>query len=525
MADTDRPVEGLAGDPEGQRHHRDHGDAQGLRHGAMHLAEDVGEARRRASEVMARIEWQTLPRIRHFHEFWYSKRSILVCVLAALVTFVLLWQQDATLRATMTVFVFAACAWLLEPIPLYMTGLAVPMLLVLMGVFDPDEAFRPFSNSVIFLMIGGLVLAQALQKHGLDHRIAYATLLWSRGRIDRLVLLMMLVTAFLSMWMSNTAAVAVLLPVTFSVMAALPPERENLKWKLLLGLTLSSILGGMAMLTGTPPNLIAADALAGYDTFDFARWALIGLPVSMLSLLAIFYVLKRRYPSPDITLDLEAVRRQRDEAGPLSRDQRAVLAIFAITILMWFFGANVERMLDLPPSLSSAAIVSIISVVMLSVMGLLDMEDVHEVKWEIIFLLGGGLVLGEALLASGAAERMGSFIADAGSGMPVVAIVAIFVVLTVVLTNFISNTATAAILVPIGLQTAEAMGIAPTAFVMAIGLSASIAFVTPVGTPSVALVYSTGKLPKRFLFTNGAIAAVITAALVLVAVWLAFLAF
>jgi len=106
-----------------------------------------------------------------------------------------------------------------------------------------------------------------------------------------------------------------------------------------------------------------------------------------------------------------------------------------------------------------------------------------------------------------------------------VAIVAIFVVLTVVLTNFISNTATAAILVPIGLQTAEAMGIAPTAFVMAIGLSASIAFITPVGTPSVALVYSTGKLPKRFLFTNGAIAAVITAALVLVAVWLAFLAF
>jgi sodium-dependent dicarboxylate transporter 2/3/5 len=478
---------------------------------------------------VARLEFigPFLPR--RFHEFLYHRRNILICVLAALVTYVALQGQEPLLQRTMAVFVFAASSWLLEALPLYITGLSIPMLLALAGVLEPDEAFRPFAHQVIFLMIGGLVLAQAIQRHGLDRRIAYATLIWSRGSIDRLVLLVMLVTAFMSMWMSNTAAVAVLLPVMFSIMAALPEDRVNLRWKLLLGLTIASTIGGMAMLTGSPPNLIAAAALddaraAGGGGFGFAEWAVYGLPVSLLSVLAVFLVLRWRYPSPDARLDVEAIARQRREAGPLNWNQKTVVGVFAATIFLWFSGGAVEEWLGLPPSISSAAMVSIVSIVALSALGLLDMKDVHEVRWEIIFLLGGGLVLGEALMVSGAAERMGSWVAGGSAGLPLIAVVGVFLALTVLLTNFISNTATAAILVPIALQTASALGADPTPFLIGIGLAASIAFITPVGTASTAIVYSTGMLPKGVLLRNGLVAAAVTALVVLAMVWLLSLA-
>jgi di/tricarboxylate transporter len=152
------------------------------------------------------------------------------------------------------------------------------------------------------------------------------------------------------------------------------------------------------------------------------------------------------------------------------------------------------------------------------------MKDVHEVRWEIIFLLGGGLVLGEALMVSGAAERMGSWVAGGSAGLPLIAVVGVFLALTVLLTNFISNTATAAILVPIALQTASALGADPTPFLIGIGLAASIAFITPVGTASTAIVYSTGMLPKGVLLRNGLVAAAVTALVVLAMVWLLSLA-
>jgi sodium-dependent dicarboxylate transporter 2/3/5 len=162
--------------------------------------------------------------------------------------------------------------------------------------------------------------------------------------------------------------------------------------------------------------------------------------------------------------------------------------------------------------------VSILAVLIMFGLGLLEMPNVHNIQWEIIFLLGGGLALGSAMWVSGTAAWIGGSIAGLAAHVPSVVIVLLFVVLTIVLTNFISNTATAAVLVPIALSTAEQMGIDPTGLVMAVGLSASIAFITPVGTPSTAMIYATGLLPRRYLINNGVLVALACALIILAVV-------
>ena len=214
-----------------------------------------------AIHKVARLEWVHVPRPKRLHDFIYDQRNFLIAVAAALITYAITYQQPEDIRRTLAVFVFAALSWLLEVFPIAITGLTIPILLTLLGVFDVNEALAPFSHPVIFLFIGGLVMGQSMKRHGLDQRLALAMLAFSKGRIDRLVLSVMLGTAALSMWMSNTVAVAVLLPVILSIVASMPKNLVNLRSKILVGMTISTTLGGMMMLTGSTPNLIAAAAL------------------------------------------------------------------------------------------------------------------------------------------------------------------------------------------------------------------------------------------------------------------------
>ncbi len=502
------PADETPGEP--GEHRRETGE----RHRLEDLEHEVAEVLHRVT----RIKWVRVQRPRRLHQFIYDRRGFFLCVLAGVVTYMVTHEQPVEIRQVSAVFVFTAGCWLLEVFPLSITGLMVPVLLSFTGVFTVAEAFAPFAHPVIFLFIGGLVLGEAMRHHGLDRRIAYLILSWSRGNINRLVLLVMAGVAFMSMWMSNTVAIAVLLPVVLSILGTLPESLVHVRRKILIGITIATTLGGMMLLTGSTPNLITAAALETARPFGFNQWAYYGLPVGLLCLFVTYIILTRRYPSPDITLDMREVEEQRREAGPLGLKQRAVLYVFVFTIFLWFFGGTVEAWLGLPPSISSAALVSILAVLIMFGLGLLEMPNVHNIQWEIIFLLGGGLALGSAMMASGTAAWIGGSIAGLAAHVPSVVIVLLFVVLTIVLTNFISNTATAAVLVPIALSTAEQMGIDPTGLVMAVGLSASIAFITPVGTPSTAMIYATGLLPRRYLINNGVLVALACALIILAVV-------
>lgn len=467
-----------------------------------------------------RIEWVTFSMPRKLNSFIYSRRNLFVAIIFAVISYFLLSGQPEMIRRVVATFTFAAGCWILEVFPLPITGLMIPVLLSLFGVFSPQQAFAPFSNSIIFLMIGGLVLGQAIKKHGLDRWIGYNLITYSKGKIDRLILLTMLVTAFISMWMSNTVAIAVILPVALSILTAIPEQLVNLRKKMLLGISISTSLGGMAMLTGSTPAMLAAGLLEQVTAFGFLQWAYYGLPVSICSLVIAFLVLKKMFPSPKLTLDLDEVLAQKKQAERFSSSQKKVITVFLGTIILWFMGGQIEQMLGMSVSISSAALVSIMAVLVMFGSNLLDLRDLQSIQWELIFLVGGGLLLGEAMIASGAAGQISDALFSFNSVAPMIVLPLLFGVISLILTNFISNSATGAMMIPIAIETSRLLGISPVPFVMAVALSAIIAFITPVGVPSTALVYSTGRVSKGELIKAGVAIALPTLMVSLLAVWL-----
>jgi len=466
------------------------------------------------------IKWITYEAPEKLHKFLYSKKNLFLVIIIAILSYFITIDQPEVVRRTIATFVFAAGCWMLEVFPLPITGLMIPALLTLLGVFSPRDAFAPFSNSIIFLMIGGLVLGQSIKKHGLDKWIGYNLLTYSKGEIDRLILLVMAATAFLSMWMSNTVAIAVILPIILSILTAMPEELVNLKRKMLLGVSISTSIGGTAMLTGSTPAMIAGALLGETLPFGFIQWAYYGLPVSLLSLTLAFLLLKKMYPSPKVTLNLDAIIEQKKQIENLDTTQKKVILVFLGTILFWFMGSQFEVWFGLPTSVSNVAIVSILAVLIMFGFNLLDLKDLQSIQWELIFLVGGGILLSEAMIISGAASGISSAIASMHGVAPTLLIIVVLSLISLLLTNFISNSATAAILIPIAIETANILGMPSVPFVMAVALSATIAFITPVGVPSTALIYSTGLISRGRLVKTGILAAIPTLLIVLAVVWL-----
>ncbi|MDH5449117.1 MAG: SLC13 family permease [Hadesarchaea archaeon] len=465
------------------------------------------------------IKWTAFEVPPKLTKFLYSRKNLFFVLIIAFLVYFITFNQPEIVRRTLTTFVFAAGCWMLEVFPLPITGLTIPVMLTLLGVFNPKEAFAPFSNSIIFLMIGGLVLGQSIKKHGLDKWIGYNLLTYSKGKIDRLILLVIAATAFLSMWMSNTVAIAVILPVILSILTAMPEELVNLKRKMLLGVSISTSIGGTAMLTGSTPAMIAGALLGETIPFGFIEWAYYGLPVSLLILATSFLLLKKLYPSPKITLNLDAIIEQKKQMEKLTTTQKKILLIFLGTILFWFMGSQFEGWLGLPTSVSNVAIVSVTAVLIMFGLNLLDLKDLQSIQWELIFLVGGGILLGEAMIESGAASGISSAIASMHGSSPIIVIIAVLSLISLLLTNFISNSATAAILIPIAIETANILEMTPVPFVMAVALTATIAFITPVGVPSTALIYSTGIIPRNRLIKTGILAAIPALLIVLAIVY------
>lgn len=448
------------------------------------------------------------------------KRNFLIVFILAIMTYFLTFSLPEIMRRTLAVFVLSAGFWVLEVFPLPITGLMIPVILTLLGVFSPENAFIPFAHPVVFLMIGGLVLGESIKKYDLDKWIAYNVLKYSKGKLDRLIFLMMLVSAFLSMWMSNTVGIAIILPIALSILSNLPKEYSNLRLKMLLGISISTSIGGMAMITGSTPAMIGAAILEETRTFGFLQWAYYGFPTAIMSLLATFFVLKKMFPCTKKKFNLEVLINEKNNIGSLSINQKKVLYIFLGTIILWFLGSQIEIGIGLPPSISSVAIVSILSVLVMFGFNLLNLKDLKSIQWEIMFIVGGGILLGNAMSVSGAASKIGTLFAGLQGFLPTILILFSFIIITIIFTNFISNSATAAMLIPIAVEISKLLNINPVIFVIGTALAATIAFITPVGAPSTAMVYSTGQIPKKELIKTGFFIGLIIVLIIIALVWL-----
>lgn len=412
-----------------------------------------------------------------------------------------------TLRAGLALFVLIGALWMTQALHLSVTALLVPLLAVLAGLMDLRTALASFAHPIIFLFLGGFALAAALQRRGLDRALAVAVLRLAAGRRDAAVVLLFALTALLSMWISNTATAAMMLPLALGLLSDKdgPGERAFV----LLGVAYSASIGGIGTLVGSPPNAIAA-AQAG---IGFAEWMRIGVPLVLLLLplmAGVLFLMLRPQLGVQAAIPAEDAR-----SLPWTRAQRITLVVFGLTAAGWIGAAPLGRALGITADVDSAvALAAIVALVASGAIGWPDIEQ--RTQWGVLLLFGGGLALSEVMATSGASRFMAGALTAALQDAPTLLLLLAVVAFVVFLTELVSNTASAALLVPIFLGVAASLGLPPPLFAVAIAVSASCAFMLPVATPPNAIVYATEQVPQATmmrcgLVLNGVCIVVITA--------------
>jgi len=412
-----------------------------------------------------------------------------------------------TLRAGLALFVLIGALWMTQALHLSVTALLVPLLAVLAGLMDLRTALASFAHPIIFLFLGGFALAAALQRQGLDRALAVAVLRLAAGRRDAAVALLFALTALLSMWISNTATAAMMLPLALGLLSDEdgPGERAFV----LLGVAYSASIGGIGTLVGSPPNAIAA-AQAG---IGFAEWMRIGVPLVLLLLplmAGVLFLMLRPQLGVQAAIPAEHAR-----SLPWTRAQRITLVVFGLTAAGWIGAAPLGRALGITADVDSAvALAAIVALVASGAIGWPDIE--RRTQWGVLLLFGGGLALSEVMATSGASRFMAGALTAALQDAPTLLLLLAVVAFVVFLTELVSNTASAALLVPIFLGVAASLGLPPPLFAVAIAVSASCAFMLPVATPPNAIVYATEQVPQATmmrcgLVLNGVCIVVITA--------------
>ena len=411
-----------------------------------------------------------------------------------LLIFVLVPEQftglDRSVQNSLGIFVCIALLWTLESLPLAVTALLVPALLAFFHVFSPDPgesvklALQPFANPVIYLIMGGMMMSESFRKHGLDRRIAYFLLSKTKNQISLILFALMGTAWFFSMWISNTATVALLVPVTIGIAAKAPENvRKHLATLLLLGIGTGATLGGMGTLVGSSPNAVASALLANEVTWTFMSWMKLGFPIAIMIFFVAKFVLNKMVPVDITTLEIDKTELEAPLKRKLSRGEKGTLIIMAFMVIMWMFSSSIITFTSglfgnpLPQSLTNSTMVSLIAIFMLFATKVLDWQDVKMLPWDVFLIIGAGLALGQGLIISGAAEWMAQYLGIIATGLSLVLLMFLVGALTAILTNFVSNTAVVSILVPILITLSNEMGLDPKILVMTCALAASISLI------------------------------------------------
>lgn len=397
--------------------------------------------------------------------------------------------------------------WITEALPIPATSLLPLFLFPLLGILPIQSAASPYANPVIYLFLGGFLIAAALERCGLHRRMALTILRLVGTQPSNLVGGFMIATAFLSMWVSNTATVVMMLPTALSVAKVAdnemePAESRAFSKALLLGLAYAANIGGIGTLIGTPPNaLLAGFMLETYQvSIGFVEWMIVGVPLVAVALPFTWLLLVRvLFPLGEARFSRgEAViEREMAELGRTSRSEWIVGAITTLVALAWIFRPLLARII---PGLSDAGI-AIGGALLLFALPVsirpwrraLDWESAEKLPWGVLILFGGGLSLASAISSSGVAEWIGTSIAT-WEGLSILVMIVIVTTVVIFLTELTSNTATAAAFLPIVASIAIGLGYSPLSLVIPAAIAASCAFMMPVATPPNAIVYGSGRV-------------------------------
>lgn len=402
-------------------------------------------------------------------------------------------------QAVIAITALSMVLWISEAIPLHATALLAAFLLVVAGGFSPDKVFAQFFDRVVVLVLGGFVLAVALSKHHLDEFLAHKVLGRFSGSAGKLLLGVIAVTAFLSMWMSNSAAAAIAMPIALVILSNnnLKPLESRFGKSMVLGVAYGATIGGIGTLIGSTPNVLTQKFLAQNGVqFGFLEWGVRGFPFMVVMVAAAWLVLKTIF-RPEIK-KVEIAR----HSSVFSREQKMVAGVFVLTVLLWV----TESIHGIHNS-----IIALVPIVLLYVLGLVDTKDFQKAGWDSLILIGGGIALGMAIHESGLDALLSNFLGGALSNQPLPVILFLLGVAGIMLTGFLSNTAASAVLIPIVTSLSAFLGLDMANLVVAGAIGVSLDFMFPMGTPPSALAYSTGYIHPLDMVKAGFIISIIGA--------------
>lgn len=401
--------------------------------------------------------------------------------------------------------------WTTEPVPLGVTALMPLVVLPLVGIGKIGTVAAPYANPLVFLFLGGFLLAAGVRQWGLHKRLAHAVVLAIGTEPHRLVLGFMVASGFLSMWISNTAAIVLMLPVALSVVTALEDAEgkgEDVRRfivALLLGLAFGASIGGVGTLIGTPPNALLAGYLLESHGIDvsFVAWSAVAMPMVIVFMPLAWLILTRVMFPVDPELAAAIRDSKLDErlamSGPMTPAERRVGMVFLVAALLWMLRPVINRFVPGLENLSDPGIALTAGAALFFIPAglgserrfLLSWAEAKEIPWHVLILFGGGLSLAAAIDQSGLAQWIGQGLAALGD-LPVFVFLLVLIAVVVVLTSFASNTATVAALLPVVGTIAADTGIDLITISAALAMAASCAFMMPVATPPNAIVFGTG---------------------------------
>lgn len=421
--------------------------------------------------------------------------------------------------------------WVTEAVNISVTALLPLVLFPVLGIADAQQAASPYANHLIFLFMGGFMIAIGIQRWNLHKRISLLTIRLIGFSQSKLLLGFMVSTAFLSMWISNTASTMIMVPIAMAVLDRTGQNSgDSVKISgfgtaLMLGTAYSASVGGIATLIGTPPNLILANTLEtmyGYR-INFSDWLIVGVPIMVIFLPLIWLYLSRitfKLSRSDFSEGEDIIREELKNLGPMTTEEKRVLIIFSMTVLFWIFSepknfgsVTIPGLRSLFSGISDATIAMFGAILLFFVPAgkskggrLLHWKDAQQLPWGILILFGGGLALATGFKVTGLAEWIGTRV-ESFAGFPHVVLTVIVITIIIFLTELTSNTATTAMILPILAGIAIGIGENPLLLMAPAAIAASCAFMLPVATPPNAIVFGSGQvtipvMAKKGLFLN-----------------------
>jgi len=423
---------------------------------------------------------------------------------------------DKNVLKGLAILFFLGTLWITVSLRITVTALLVPVVAVMIGIFNVKDALSYFAHPIIFLFLGGFALAAALHKYNLDELFAGYIMKAGGSRMIFSVLSLFVATALISMWISNTATTAIMLPVALGLISKLKERSHTTEVFILLGVAYSANIGGIGTIIGSPPNAITAANLG----LSFTDWLEFGIPFMLILLpimmIVLYVMLRPKFP------EIAAISRITTQDVFSNKKSYIVCAIFAFTVILWLLSKPISTWVGIENGFDS--IIAVFAIVLLALFRTMKWKEIENfADWGVLLLFGGGLALSGVLSETGASAYLAKLVETHLASYGPFLLVLGSVTLMIFLTEVASNTASAAILVPIFLVLGQEIGHdSPYELAITVGIAASCAFMLPVATPPNALVFGTERIKLREMMRVGFVLNIICALVISIAAYLLF---